>query len=133
MSPSFNFYKKWRTRNWACRKSFRHNEFNILSCYLWKQRCCSDSPFLSRLSQHEIKRMCSRNCLPFRVIWVHHRFLVEFLSLVFCEVFCRSLCVLISFGHCTVCSFSTYGFWLTVSSNFSLKCYHTFMCPMMLP
>jgi hypothetical protein len=31
-------------------------------------------------------------------------------SLVFFEVFCRSLFVLLSFGHCIVCS--PYGFWL---------------------
>jgi hypothetical protein len=32
-------------------------------------------------------------------------------SLVSCVVFCRLLCVFLSFGHCIVCP-STYGFWL---------------------
>ena len=64
------------------------------SLLLMKAKVLFWFPFLSRLSQHEIKRMWSRNCLPFRGIWVHHRFLVGFVSLVFCEVFCISLCVI---------------------------------------
>jgi len=34
------------------------------------------------------------------------------LSLVFCVMFCRSLFVLFSCGHCIVCPSSIYGFWL---------------------
>jgi hypothetical protein len=43
--------------------------------------------------------------------WVHSRFSVGFLLLLFCIVFCRSLFVLFSFGNCIVCP-SIYGFWL---------------------
>ena len=65
-----------------------------VSLLLMKAKVLFWFPFLSRLSQYEIKRMWSRNCLPFRGIWVHHRILVGFASWVFWEVFCISLCVL---------------------------------------
>jgi hypothetical protein len=43
--------------------------------------------------------------------WVHSRFSVGFLLLLFCIVFCRSLFVLFSFRNCIVCP-SIYDFWL---------------------
>jgi len=56
----------------------------------------------------------SMNCLPFRSTWLHHRYLVGFVSLVFCSVFCGSLFVLLSyfFWIYIVCPSSIYAFWL---------------------
>ena len=64
----------------------------------------------------------SKNCLPFRSIWVQLRFSLCYWSLVFCVVFCTSLFVLFPFflfGHCIVCP-SIYDFWLPLWSNLFL-------------
>ena len=56
----------------------------------------------------------SMKCLPFRSTWLHHRYLVGFVSLVFCAVFCGSLFVILSYfcWLCIVCPSSMYAFWL---------------------
>ena len=66
-------------------------------------------------------KMWNRNCLPFRSTWFHSRFLVRFVLLdlyFYCEMFCRSLFVLLIFFVWSLYCLSFLHLRLLISSTF---------------